>query len=149
MQRVFQISTKRSISVRLVNHLSIAFTKDHEWVKFDASDVTGVTEMIVGITDHAQTQLGDISYPDFPSVGEKAVQGDVVMNLESVKAVGDIHMPISGIVTELNQLLEDTPNIVNESPQENGWLFKFKPDRPTDISKLMDKDAYKSYCEKL
>ena len=124
---------------------AIAFTESHEWVKYDPDEPL----MTTGITDYAQSELGDISYPDFPLIGNHFTKNDVAMNLESVKAVGDIHMPISGTITEVNETLTNSPNVVNDSPEEEGWLFKFKADNPKDIQQLMDKDAYKSFCEKL
>ena len=115
---------------------SLKYTKDHEWVKIDGEMAT------IGITDFAQHELGDIVYVEIESIGEMLVSEEVFGSVEAVKTVSDLFMPLSGEILEFNIALEDTPEAVNEDPYESGWIIKVKIDDPSQISKLLDSDAY-------
>jgi|TARA_X000001036_G_scaffold341432_1_gene320832 glycine cleavage system H protein len=115
---------------------TLKYTKDHEWVKIDGEMAT------IGITDFAQHELGDIVYVEIESIGEMLVSEEVFGSVEAVKTVSDLFMPLSGEVLEFNTALEDTPEAVNEDPYESGWIIKVKIDDPSQISKLLDSDAY-------
>ena len=115
---------------------TLKYTKDHEWVKIDGDIAT------IGITDFAQHELGDIVYVEIESIGEMLVSEEVFGSVEAVKTVSDLFMPLSGEVLEFNTALEDTPEAVNEDPYESGWIIKVKIDDPSQISKLLDSDAY-------
>mgnify|MGYP001255967955 FL=1 len=115
---------------------SLKYTKDHEWVKIDGEMAT------IGITDFAQHELGDIVYVETESIGEMLVSEEVFGSVEAVKTVSDLFMPLSGEVLEFNTALEDAPEAVNEDPYESGWIIKVKIDDPSQISKLLDSDAY-------
>ena len=114
----------------------IKFTDDHEWIKIDDNIVT------IGITDFAQSELGDIIYVEFPDVGAKFVNKDSIGTLEAVKTVADIFAPLSGFITEINEDLEDNPELINESPYENGWIIKMKIDDKEDYGKLLNAEEY-------
>ena len=115
---------------------TLKYTKDHEWVKIDGEIAT------IGITDFAQHELGDIVYVETESIGEMLVSEEVFGSVEAVKTVSDLFMPLSGEVLEFNTALEDAPEAVNEDPYESGWIIKVKIDDPSQISKLLDSDAY-------
>jgi glycine cleavage system H protein len=115
------------------------YTKQHEWVRF--SDGVGV----VGITDYAQKQLGDIVYVDPPRVGAILDKGKVMGSVESVKAVSDIYAPVSGEVIEINDALASAPEKLNESPHGDGWLIKIRLSAPGEISTLLSAQDYQKY----
>ena len=115
----------------------IKFTDDHEWIKIDDNIVT------IGITDFAQSELGDIIYVEFPDIGTKFDNKDSIGTLEAVKTVADIFAPLSGFITEINESLEDNPELINESPYENGWIIKMKIEDIEDYGKLLNADEYK------
>jgi glycine cleavage system H protein len=114
----------------------LKYSKEHEWVATEESVAT------IGITDHAQEQLGEIVYIELPSVGEKVSKDDPFGVVESVKAVSDIYAPISGTVVEVNEDLPESPEVVNEDPYGDGWLIKVKVSDPDDFDDLMDNDEY-------
>ncbi len=114
----------------------LKFSKEHEWVATDDSVAT------VGISDHAQDQLGEIVFIELPAVGEKISKDDPFGVVESVKAVSDIYAPVSGTVIEVNEDLPDTPEVVNEDPYGDGWLVKVRMNDPSDLEDLMDADEY-------
>jgi glycine cleavage system H protein len=114
----------------------LRYSKEHEWV---AAEETVAT---VGITDHAQEQLGEIVYIELPSVGEKVSKDDPFGVVESVKAVSDIYAPVSGTVLEVNEDLAESPEVVNEDPYGDGWLIKVRVSDPADLEDLMDNDEY-------
>jgi len=120
---------------------NLKFTEEHEWVKVDG-DIA-----VVGITDYAQKELGDVVYVDLPPVGESYQQGDACSNIESVKAVSDIYAPVSGEITEVNEVLEDKPEMVNKDPYGEGWLFKLEMENPDEVEDLMDAKAYDEYVK--
>ena len=115
----------------------LKYTKEHEWLLIEGNQVT------LGITDFAQSQLGDIVYVELPEVGTDFVAGDECCVVESVKAASDVYMPISGEIVEVNEELADEPEIINSSPYDNGWLFKVKPSAE-ELDDLMDADAYQA-----
>jgi glycine cleavage system H protein len=114
----------------------LRYSKEHEWV---AAEETVAT---VGITDHAQEQLGEIVYIELPSVGEKVSKDDPFGVVESVKAVSDIYAPVSGTVLEVNEDLAESPEVVNEDPYGDGWLIKVRVSDPADLDDLMDNEEY-------
>jgi glycine cleavage system H protein len=115
------------------------YTKQHEWVRL--SDDVGV----VGITDYAQSELGDIVYVDLPRVGAKLEQGKVMGSVESVKAVSDLYSPVSGEVIEINDALATAPEKLNESPHGDGWLVKIRLSAPAEIQGLLAAADYEKY----
>lgn len=123
--------------------MSRYFTKDHEWV--DVAD--GVAPMVatVGITDYAQSQLGDITFVEVPEVGNAVGQGDAVSVVDSVKAASDVYAPVSGTVTGVNGALESEPELVNADAEKSGWLFRVELTEPGELTALMDRAAYDSY----
>ena len=116
--------------------IGLKYSKDHEWVKIDGEIAT------IGITDFAQQELGDIVYVEIESIGETLDAEEVFGTVEAVKTVSDLFMPISGEVLELNTALEDMPESVNDDPYESGWMIKVKIEDPSQISGLLDSDAY-------
>ena len=114
----------------------LKYTKDHEWVKIDGDIAT------IGITDFAQQELGDIVYVEIESIGEILDAEEVFGTVEAVKTVSDLFMPLSGEVLEFNAALEDTPESVNDDPYKSGWMIKVKIEDPSQISDLLDFDAY-------
>ena len=117
------------------------YTKEHEWVRVDGDIGT------IGITDHAQQELGDIVYVDLPKVGTKIAQGATAGSVESVKAVSDIYAPVSGEVTEVNATLTGAPEKLNADPHGEAWLIKVKLSAPAEVAKLMSADEYQTYVE--
>jgi len=115
------------------------YTKEHEWVSVEGDTGT------VGITHHAQNELGDIVYVDLPQVGAVLAQGQTFGSVESVKAVSDIYAPISGEVIEANALLTSNPEKLNEDPHGDAWLVKIKLSSPDEIKNLMSAADYQSY----
>ena len=114
----------------------LKYTKDHEWVKIDGEIAT------IGITDFAQQELGDIVYIEIESTGETLDADEVFGTVEAVKTVSDLFMPLSGEVVEFNAALEDKPESVNDDPYKSGWMIKVKIEDPSQISDLLDFDAY-------
>jgi len=121
----------------------IYFTKEHEWIA-----VSG-TEATVGITDYAQEHLGDLVYVEPPEIGKKLTHGKEAAVVESVKAASDVFAPVSGEVTAVNKGAVDQPGLVNESPEQKGWLFKLRLTDPGELKSLMDRAAYDQFCASL
>jgi len=115
------------------------YTKEHEWVRVDGAIGT------VGITNHAQNELGDIVYVDLPKPGTQVSQGGTLGSVESVKAVSDIYAPVSGEVTEVNTVLADAPEKLNADPHGEAWLVKIKLGTPGEFEKLMSAADYQAY----
>ena len=115
------------------------YTKEHEWVRVEGN--IGV----VGITDHAQKELGDIVYVDLPKLGAQVEQGKTLGSVESVKAVSDIYAPVSGEVAEVNATLSTAPEKLNEDPHGDAWLVKIKLSAPDELSRLLSADDYQKY----
>jgi len=116
------------------------YSKTHEWVRVEG-DVA-----LAGITDYAQDQLSDIVYVELPESGDSFERGDVYAVVESVKAASDCDMPISGEILEVNESLEDSPQVVNRDPYGGGWFVQFRPMDLSEMDGLMDADAYEKYC---
>ncbi len=114
----------------------VQYTETHEWVRGDGGSVT------VGINDYAQDQLGDIVFVELPEVGDIFEKGEEFGTLESVKAVSEICMPVSGEITAINESLEEAPELVNQEPYNDGWIIKVKPDDPDEIKTLMHSEEY-------
>lgn len=114
----------------------VKYTKDHEWAKIEGDTVT------IGLSDYAQDQLGEIVFVELPEEGDSFAQGDEFGSVESVKAVSEIYLPISGDILAINEDLEDAPELVNEACYEGGWLVKVKPTDPAQLDELMDRGAY-------
>lgn len=121
----------------------VKYTKEHEWIRVEEG--MGV----VGITDYAQEQLGDIVYVELPEVGAKVTQGAEAAVVESVKAASEINAPVAGEVTEVNQDLADNPGTVNTDAMDGGWFFKMKIADPDEVARLMDGVDYQEYVESL
>jgi len=120
---------------------NLKYTSEHEWVRIDG-DVCAV-----GITAYAVEQLGDITYVELPKVGTKVKQHGEAATVESVKAASDVYAPVSGEVSAINDALENTPELVNENPYEQGWFFKLKGVSQTELASLMDAAAYAKFVE--
>ena len=121
----------------------LKYAASHEWAKVDGDVAT------VGITDHAQAELGDVVFVELPDVGTALDAGDTFGVVESVKAASDVYAPIHGKVVEVNPALGDKPETVNESPTEKGWFCVLEIKDGAEIAGLMDEAAYKAYCETL
>ena len=115
---------------------NLKYSKEHEWLKIEG-DLA-----IVGITDFAQSQLGDIVFVDIQTLGETLERGEVFGAIEAVKTVADAFMPVSGTIEEVNESLEDAPQTVNEDPYGKGWMVKIRLINPGEISDLLDAQAY-------
>jgi glycine cleavage system H protein len=123
--------------------MSLYFTKEHEWVRVEGDTAT------VGISDHAQEQLGDIVFVEVPEAGRRVSKGQEAAVVESVKAASDVYSPVSGEVTEGNQAIADDPALVNSDPEGQGWFFKLKLDNPSELDGLMDEAAYRDWVKTL
>ena len=119
------------------------YTKDHEWVKIEGDTAS------VGITDFAQSQLGDVVFVELPEIGEELKSHQTLGVVESVKAVSDIYSPISGEVTEVNEGLNDDPEILNQDPHSKGWIIKLKIKDKSELDELMSASEYEKYLEGL
>src|SRR6185436_12834995 len=119
------------------------FTKEHEWIEVEGDQAT------VGITNHAQEQLGDIVFAEVPAAGRKLAKGEEAAVVESVKAASDVYAPVSGEVIEGNQAVADDPALVNSDPEGAGWFFKLKLSDPGELDGLMDEAAYRDFVASL
>ncbi len=119
------------------------YTQDHEWIEVDGDTAT------VGITDYAQSQLGDIVFAEVPAVGSILKKGGDAAVVESVKAASDVYAPVSGSVIEGNDALGDDPALVNSDPEGDGWFFKLTLSDTNELDSLMDKIAYAAFIDKL
>lgn len=119
------------------------YTEDHEWAARDGDTIT------IGITDYAQSQLGDIVYVELPEVGRTLDQGEETAVVESVKAAGDVKSPVTGEVVEVNDVLNDEPELVNQDPENEGWFFKVKMMEPEQYTDLQDKESYSKLLDSL
>lgn len=119
------------------------YTEDHEWIEVDGDSAT------VGITDYAQSQLGDIVFAEVPVPGAELKKGGDAAVVESVKAASDVYAPVSGTVTEGNDALEGDPALVNTDPEGDGWFFKLTLSDTSELASLMDAAAYKAFVEAL
>jgi glycine cleavage system H protein len=119
------------------------YNEEHEWIRVEGE------EGVVGISDYAQDQLSDVVYVELPEVGDTFEQGDVLAVVESVKAASDVYMPVAGEVLEVNELLEDSPELVNQDPYGEAWFVRITVADPSELEGLMDAEAYKEYVEEL
>jgi glycine cleavage system H protein len=123
--------------------MPVYFTKEHEWIRVDGNNAT------VGISNHAQEQLGDIVFAETPQAGRSLRKGEEAAVVESVKAASDVYSPISGTVIEGNPALADDPAIVNRDPEGEGWFFKLKLSEPGELDGLMEEGAYREWVKTL
>ena len=117
----------------------LRYTKDHEWIKIESGDIA-----VIGITDFAQKELGDIVYVEIETVGQTLSAESVFGTVEAVKTVSDLYLPVDGTITELNPALANSPELINSDPYGAGWMAKIKLSNPADIEKLMDASAYQA-----
>ena len=115
---------------------NLRYTSEHEWIRVEGN------EAFVGITDYAQSELGEIVFVDVNTVGENVAQGEVFGSVEAVKTVSDLNMPVSGTVLEFNEALNDQPELVNNDPYGEGWMIKVTVDNPEELDTLLDAAAY-------
>jgi len=123
--------------------MPVYFTKEHEWIRVDGDTAT------VGISNHAQEQLGDIVFAEVPEAGRPVSKGQEAAVVESVKAASDVYAPVSGEVTEGNPALADDPSLINNDPEGEGWFFKIKLANPSELDGLMDEAAYREWVQTL
>ncbi|CAG8711271.1 5415_t:CDS:2 [Acaulospora morrowiae] len=135
------IITRSGITSSLRAYSSKLYTKEHEWI--DVKHSVGT----VGITDYAQSSLGDVVFVDLPKVGDVVEQFGHCGCLESVKAASDLYAPVSGKVIEANTKLTSEPGLINKSPEEEGWLCKIELSNSSELKSLLDKKAYDSFCK--
>ncbi len=117
---------------------TVRYTSEHEWIRVEGE------EAYVGITDYAQSELGEIVFVDIPTLGEIVAQGEVFGSVEAVKTVSDLNMPATGEVLELNEELEAHPELVNEDPYGKGWMVRIRLTDPSELDKLMNAAAYEA-----
>jgi glycine cleavage system H protein len=115
---------------------NLKFTKDHEWIKIEGA------EALIGITDYAQTELGEIVFVELPAAGDSFAIEKTFGTVEAVKAVSDLFMPVSGEVLDANPLLEDKPELINEDPYGEGWMIRIKLNNPAELDGLLSAEAY-------
>ena len=123
--------------------MTTRYTKEHEWIRLDGDTA------VVGITEHAQSQLGDVVFVELPEVGKKVTAGDEAAVVESVKAASEVYAPASGEVVAVNDTLADTPATVNQDAEGKGWFLKLKLADPHELEKLMTAEQYKEYVATL
>jgi glycine cleavage system H protein len=123
--------------------MAMFYTKDHEWVRIEGATAT------VGISEHAQEQLGDVVFVELPAVGAAFAKGDEAAVVESVKAASEIYAPVGGTVTEVNAGLADDPALVNRGAEAAGWFFRLELADPGEAAQLMDPAAYAAYLESI
>ena len=123
--------------------MTMYFTKEHEWIRVEGNNAT------VGISNHAQEQLGDIVFAETPQAGRSLRKGEEAAVVESVKAASDVYSPISGTVIEGNPALADDPAIINNDPEGAGWFFKLEVTNPSELEGLMDEAAYRDFVASL
>ena len=119
------------------------YSEEHEWITIEGNTGT------VGITDFAQEQLGDIVFAEVTKANEEVTKDEEVAVVESVKAASDIFSPVSGVISEVNVLLEDTPETINSDPLDNGWIYKITITNPDELDDLMDLDSYNEFVESI
>ena len=119
------------------------YTEDHEWLRMESDDVA-----VVGITDYAQEQLGDVVFVELPKTGADLTRGDAVAVVESVKAAADVKAPASGRVVEVNDALAETPELVNQDPAGRAWFYKVRLANKEELSGLLDENAYRDLTKK-
>lgn len=123
--------------------MTIKFTDDHEWARTEDDLI------VVGITDFAQKQLGELVYVELPEVDREIQQGEEAAVIESVKAAGEVKSPISGTIAAVNESLADSPEKINDDPAGDGWVYKIRPTDATQLDALMDESSYQSFIDSL
>src|SRR5215510_13448124 len=123
--------------------MTTRYTKDHEWIRLDGDVAT------VGITEHAQSQLGDIVYVELPEIGRQVEKGGEAAVVESVKAASDVYAPASGEVVAVNQSLDGAPGTINEEAEGKGWFFRLRLSAPEQLNELMSEEQYKEFLKTL
>ena len=118
---------------------NLYYTKEHEWIRVEGN------EAFVGITDYAQSELGEIVFVDINTEGETLAQGDVFGSVEAVKTVSDLNMPVSGEVLEINEVINDQPELVNNDPYGEGWMIKISVTNTDDLNNLLDAAGYQAF----
>ena len=121
----------------------LKYDEEHEWIRVEGD------EGVVGISDYAQDQLSDVVYVELPEVGDSFERGDILAVVESVKAASDVYMPVSGKLLEINDALEDSPELVNEDPYGEAWFARITIADPSELDDLLDADAYEAFLESL
>ena len=122
---------------------TVKYTRDHEWIRIDADTA------VIGITDYAQTQLGDVVYVELPAVGRRVEKGKEAAVVESVKAASEVYAPVSGEVIAVNEALSGEPGKINVDPMGEGWFLKLRIANAKELDELMDEAAYQSFVEGL
>jgi glycine cleavage system H protein len=122
---------------------SCKYDEEHEWIRVEGD------EGVIGISDYAQDQLSDVVYVELPEVGDKFDRGDILAVVESVKAASDVYMPVTGEVLEINDVLEDSPELVNQDPYGEAWFVRVTIEDPSELDDLMDAKAYKAHVASL
>ena len=120
----------------------LKYTSEHEWVRMEDGGT-----LVVGLTDYAQEQLGDLVYVDTPEVGAVFIVADVCAVVESVKAASDVYAPVGGEVVAVNEVIEESPELISQDPYGEGWLFELKPEDPADWEDLLDSDQYEELLD--
>ncbi|MGB0487372.1 MAG: glycine cleavage system protein GcvH [Flavobacteriaceae bacterium] len=116
---------------------NLKYTKDHEWISIDGNNAT------IGITDYAQGELGDIVYVEIESIGDSLNKEEIFGSVEAVKTVSDLFIPVSGEITEMNENLEDNPELINDDPYGDGWIIKMKINDSSELNDLLSPEEYK------
>jgi len=116
---------------------NLKYTKDHEWISIDGNNAT------IGITDYAQGELGDIVYVEIESIGDSLKKEEIFGSVEAVKTVSDLFIPVSGEITEMNENLEDNPELINDDPYGDGWIIKMKINDSSELNDLLSPEEYK------
>jgi glycine cleavage system H protein len=139
MQKRFKTTRKYHVSITMTHDVrdGLKYTKTHEWVKLTGGKAK------IGITDHAQEELTDIVFVELPSVGKEVKKGDELCVVESVKSVSEVYAPVSGKVVAVNTKLDDSPEIINGSPYDDGWLVELEVKDKAEVNTLLDAAAYK------
>ena len=122
---------------------NLKYDEEHEWTRVEGE------EGVIGISDYAQDQLSDVVYVELPEIGDSFERGDILAVVESVKAASDVYMPVSGEVLEINDALEDSPELVNQDPYGEAWFVRITIADPSELDDLIDADAYESFLESL
>jgi glycine cleavage system H protein len=122
----------------------LKYTEEHEWLRLEEDG-----NVTIGITDYAQEQLGDVVFVELPDIGNELSKGDEAAVLESVKAAGEVNSPLSGEIIAINEQLADAPELVNTSPQGEGWFFSMKPADLSTLDSLMDESSYETFLKSL
>jgi len=117
----------------------LKYISSHEWIRVEDDG-----SVIIGITDHAQELLGDVVYVELPEIDSEVALEDEIAVVESVKAASDIYAPLSGTIIAVNERLEDSPELINSSPYDDGWMFKMTPSEPSEIDGLIDAESYQN-----